>query len=899
MLGIRDLLNTRNRKSLQGGTGWRRLSCVLLAAVTAMSPVSVSAASGASLTGCPALAETAVAAPTPSAGSAPTVSAGSATSAAPSATTENNREIQVHLAGVPGDPVPFNVMDRDTASLLKLISEGLVVLDENNEPAPGCAESWEVSEDGRQWIFRLRKNLCWSDGSPMEADDFVSRCRRIADPSTEALYGQDLSQNIAGYEEVLNGDTEALKIRAKDKRTLVVDLSSPDPDFARTCTAWSLLPIREQLRDDENTDAADWSSVTGNGPYYIDSIVPGQEYVLKTNPYYHRAAGDAFDTVCWTVSGDVNEEYSDFLNGGIDAISAVPGEEEKQLDADGLLQKKSIPDTMGICFNCRNEALSDARVRRALSLVCDRTFIASTILQDVYLPEVPEGGDGEEKQGDMQNHLSEAKKLLKDAGYKNGKGFPVLTCIADENGGACLTAEYLASAWKDLGIEVRVESADAEDAAQEKAAGTFDIFCGSIFLSSDLFPAELVCFTTDDENNISGFSSEEFDSLIEEASQTSDDEEYADTLGKAFAILQDELPVAPLATRCVSWLCREEYPGIRCDSTGCWQLWDIEDSDQTADNKARSDGTAAADSAGSGTGRSGTTDAPESGTDVFVTADIAEKGDQSEGDNDPAALPQVGTARATDFEDLESLALLECFGPSDYYFERTNQTAYLTGQAWILGRTGEEVFQLDSLPKYSEVHLTGIGNGRYARITQDGEFRYILADKVTTDAARIEDEHAKEETDLEQKEKVTGYLHYVKESELAGRAADVRVQTEEILAEIERREMLRKQTRNPNWNGPVLSRSRGSVIGPSGKETYYNLNMNGVVNIMRRMGNTDEYWVRDDGCKMLGDYIMCAANLRVHPRGSLVECSLGTCIVCDTGGFASRNAHQLDIAVTW
>ena len=50
---------------------------------------------------------------------------------------------------------------------------------------------------------------------------------------------------------------------------------------------------------------------------------------------------------------------------------------------------------------------------------------------------------------------------------------------------------------------------------------------------------------------------------------------------------------------------------------------------------------------------------------------------------------------------------------------------------------------------------------------------------------------------------------------------------------------------------------------------------------------------------MLGDYIMCAANLRVHPRGSLVESSLGTCIVCDTGGFASRNSNQLDIAVTW
>ena len=75
--------------------------------------------------------------------------------------------------------------------------------------------------------------------------------------------------------------------------------------------------------------------------------------------------------------------------------------------------------------------------------------------------------------------------------------------------------------------------------------------------------------------------------------------------------------------------------------------------------------------------------------------------------------------------------------------------------------------------------------------------------------------------------------------------------------------------------------------------------MSGVVNIMRGMGNTDEYWVREDGCKMLGDYIMVAANLDLHPRGSIVETSLGEGIVCDTGGFAQNNPTQLDIAVTW
>lgn len=105
-----------------------------------------------------------------------------------------------------------------------------------------------------------------------------------------------------------------------------------------------------------------------------------------------------------------------------------------------------------------------------------------------------------------------------------------------------------------------------------------------------------------------------------------------------------------------------------------------------------------------------------------------------------------------------------------------------------------------------------------------------------------------------------------------------------------------------SWSGAVLSPSAGVVYGPSGKETYYNLDMSGVISIMRGMGfdaASYPYWVRSDGVKMLGQYCIVAANLDVHPRGSLVECSLGTAIVCDTGGFAYSNPNQLDIAVAW
>ena len=113
------------------------------------------------------------------------------------------------------------------------------------------------------------------------------------------------------------------------------------------------------------------------------------------------------------------------------------------------------------------------------------------------------------------------------------------------------------------------------------------------------------------------------------------------------------------------------------------------------------------------------------------------------------------------------------------------------------------------------------------------------------------------------------------------------------------RNALATQTRSTTWKGSVLNRYNGVNRGPSGKETYYNLNMNKIVDAMKRLGVNSEYWVRNDGVKMYGDYIMCAADLSVYPRGSIVETSLGTGIVCDTGAFVKSTGIALDIATTW
>lgn len=125
---------------------------------------------------------------------------------------------------------------------------------------------------------------------------------------------------------------------------------------------------------------------------------------------------------------------------------------------------------------------------------------------------------------------------------------------------------------------------------------------------------------------------------------------------------------------------------------------------------------------------------------------------------------------------------------------------------------------------------------------------------------------------------------------------------EKLAKKLEEEKKKKVEIIETSYSGSKLTKSKGTIQGPSGKETYYNLNMSGVVSIMRRKGFSEAeypYNVRADGVKCLGPYVMVAAHLGNRPRGSKIQTSLGTGIVCDTGGFASSNPNQIDIATSW
>lgn len=156
------------------------------------------------------------------------------------------------------------------------------------------------------------------------------------------------------------------------------------------------------------------------------------------------------------------------------------------------------------------------------------------------------------------------------------------------------------------------------------------------------------------------------------------------------------------------------------------------------------------------------------------------------------------------------------------------------------------------------------------------------------------------------------YDYFADSYEYAYNEEDKAVKSEEVRTawENERKEYLeskknvRKSYEQPavvysSANTDGLTQSAGVNYYGDQKETYYNLNMSRVVSRAQDSGIQGDYWVRDDGVKMYGDYVIIAANQDVHPYGSTVDTSLGEGIVLDTGGFAAGNPTQVDIATDW
>ena len=470
----------------------------------------------------------------------------------------------VNIASEPESIDPALNSAVDGAIMISHLFESLIRWDDDGNGnailKPGIAESWDVSDDGLTWTFHLR-DAKWSDGKPVVAEDFVYSWNRLVNPDTGADYEYMLDM-VKGYED------KKLDISAPDEKTFVVNLSVKCPYFEEICAFPAVMPVRKDaVEGSENwTNSAD--TLISNGPYVLKEWKHNQVIEMEKNPEYYDADSVKAEKLAFHLQDDQNAIYASYRSGDLDFINSVPQEEvQKLLDTKEL---KVLPQvgTYYVVFNTEKEPFNDARVRKAFSLVIDRDFIVKQVSgkgeepasgyvpSGVYDVDGAEGDDFRTKGGDYysikvddyEKNVEEAKKLMEEAGYKDGQGFPQVEYLYNTSEGHKAIAEALQNMWQEkLGVQVTLQNQDWNVFLTERKQGNFNI-ARSGWIADYNDPMSFIdMWMTGGGNNDAQYKNPKYDDLVKAAKATSDQAERMENMHKAEDILVGEdAVVAPI-----------------------------------------------------------------------------------------------------------------------------------------------------------------------------------------------------------------------------------------------------------------------------------------------------------------------------------------------------------------
>lgn len=492
----------------------------------------------------------------------------------------------------------------DGANTIITIFEPLLLINENNEVIGGQAESWETSEDGLTWTFTMRDGLKWSDGTDLNAKDFEYSFKRMVDPNTAAPYAETCLGMIDGFEEAAGfpdkdgnptaePNPDALNVKASDDgKTLTIVLSYPCSYFDKMAAFATMSPV-QQATVEANGDSWCTSADTfvSNGPYMITDWTPSERIVLTKNPNYVGGWDNSkivTDTITLLLLEDSSAAYAAYNSGEAQLIKDVPTDEIPSLtkaEDGGDFYVDTILGTYYVSLNLQRDAFKDAKVRKALSLAIDRDYVANTIMQGTYTtadsivgPGIVDesgyfhdNGNAPYISADYEANLAEAKKLLEEAGYPNGEGYPTIEYSTNDAGYHVPLAEYLQQAWGDLGITLTINKMEWSSFTPARRAGEYDVARNGWVMDYNDPSNMLDLFCSGNGNNDGKYSNPDFDAAID-ASKVADSAEHFAQLHKAEDILMEDMGCLPIAYYNDYWLQSSSLKGTWHSPYGYWYL---------------------------------------------------------------------------------------------------------------------------------------------------------------------------------------------------------------------------------------------------------------------------------------------------------------------------------------
>ncbi len=347
--------------------------------------------------------------------------------------------------------------------------EGLVYVDQaTGDIKPGQAEKWTISSDGLTYTFNLRSNLKWSDGQALTAKDFEYSWKRATDPTTKSLYAQALwpVKGAQAFGEG-KGTVEGMQAKATDDRTFVVTLERSAPYFMHLVATWTAYPLRRDMVEKFGDKwTASRESMVSNGHYRLVEWLQEQKYTVEKNPSYW-GENNGPDTVVWTLYDSVAAKSVIAYEADEIDRAVLLGADLARAKGDAKLSKEvkkfERQGSQWVILDTTNAPLNDAKVRQALSLATDGKALNEGVLKDAFynaVSIVAPGIPGQKKENALGYDVERAKKLLADAGYPDGKGWPanVKFTFNGDSSETKLLSEAIQAMWKkSLGIDVTLD----------------------------------------------------------------------------------------------------------------------------------------------------------------------------------------------------------------------------------------------------------------------------------------------------------------------------------------------------------------------------------------------------------------------------------------------------------
>lgn len=499
------------------------------------------------------------------------------------------KELKVQVGPNPETLDPALNSAVDGGNVILHAFECLLTVDEEGHYKEGAAEKWEVSDDGLTWTFHLRDGLKWSDGSDLTAEDFVYSWQRVCDPELAAPYAETVLGMVKGYDEAIAGNTEALAVSAPDAKTFVVELSNPCSFFEGLASFATLSPVQKKTVE-ENGDswATDASTYVSNGPFVMTEWVPSSYITFSKNENYWNADAVKLDKLTFLLIEDPNAAYSAYQQGEALMIKDVPTEEIPSLEGQDDFYIEPIIGTYYISLNNNLDQFKDVKVRKALSLAIDRKYVAETIMQGTYTAAgnfmgpgwldtdgsaFMDNSNGGKPYIDVDNfdaNLEEAKKLLAEAGYANGEGFPTITYSTNDAGYHKPLAEYLQQAWGELGLTVKVDIVEWASFTPLRRQGDYEASRnGWVGDYSD--PSNMLdLLYSSNGNNDGKYNNAEYDAAMELSRTTLDAKERSEALHKAEDLMMEDAACIPVAYYNDFYLMSSKITGAWHSATGFW-----------------------------------------------------------------------------------------------------------------------------------------------------------------------------------------------------------------------------------------------------------------------------------------------------------------------------------------